>query len=237
MSGRPERATIEEKMGVAVNSGRLEHRTGETPITRVGALGAAALHIHHGADRARVPVAVQLARPAHAPDPQDALAAELASLIVHIRFGRQHDQVPRAVRVFAAYMGFRGRFAGIADAAELLPRLAARALHEYLSDHCPRCGGTGRLEQTSNGTLVRGTGRMARNAIFRTCPQHSGCGGSGKPTPSHTARRVALGISIERYDAERWGSHVAAAIAWLQRMQYRVKSPLTVQLKDDKTQA
>lgn len=230
---KPERRMISEKVGSAVNAAHLEHREREeTAIDLVGALGAAALHVHHGSDYRREPVVFTLADPKHQVNPQDALAAELGSLLAHIRDGKQHGQVPLAVRTYARWLAYRGRFARIDGAAALLPLLAARALHEYLSDRCPRCGGTGRLEVSGSGLLVRGSGRMARNAVFRNCPAKQGCGGSGRPVPSHTARRMALGLTPERYDAEGWGASVQAAIAWLGRLQGRMRRPLTVQLKD-----
>lgn len=232
---KPERATLPEQLGRAVNSSHLEHRsTHETAVDRVGSLGAAALHIHHGSDHRREPVAASVSRPGHQVKPEDALAAELGSLLVHIRYGRQHGQIPRAVQTFALWMSFRGRFSKIEGAVEVLPKLAERALHEFLSDRCPRCGGTGRVEVLGDGTLVRGTGRMARNAKFQACPQRDGCGGTGRPVPSHTQRRVALGLTPERYDAEGWGASVQAAIAWLGKMQGRINRPLTVQLERSK---
>lgn len=234
MNAEEQRRSVQEKTGVAVNSSHLEQQPGrEMPVDLVGALGAAALHIHHGADRQREPVAMVIARRAHHVDPQDVIVAQLAPLLIHIRAGGHQSQIPRAIRLFARWMQFRGRFSAIEDADRLLPRLAERALHEYLSDRCPRCGGTGMLEVSASGLLVRGSGRRARNAVFRNCPIHQGCGGSGRPTPSHTARRLALGLTPERYDAEGWGANVRAAIAWLDKMQGRIRRPLTVQLKED----
>lgn len=232
---KAERRTLAEQLGSAVNASHLEHRsTHETAVDRVGGLGAAALHIHHRSDYRREPVAATVARPDHEVRPEDALTAELGSLLAHIRDGRQHGQVPLAVQTFAQWMGYRGRFAKFEDAVVLLPKLAARALHEFLSDRCPRCGGTGRLEVIGDGKLVRGTGRMARNAKFQACPQLGGCGGSGRPVPSHTQRRVALGLTPQRYDAEGWGANVQAALAWLSKLQARINRPLTVQLERSK---
>lgn len=233
MNARDQRRTVIEQVGTALNSTQLQHRAiGETAVVQVGALGAAALHIHHGADRrGGRPIAAVVADSAHRADPQDILASQLGSLLVHIREGRQHALVPRATRVFAQWMAYRGRFHSYPDADVLLPRLAARALDEYLSDRCTRCGGTGRLEVSPGGTLVRGTGRMKRNAQFRHCPVSGGCGGSGKATPSHTRRRMTLGLDLARYEAENWGGHVRAAVSWLERMQTRLRRPLTVQLE------
>ena len=71
---------------------------------------------------------------------------------------------------------------------------------------------------------------MQRNAMFTTCMGKMGCGGTGRPTPSHTARRVALGITHERFDKERWDRNFSAAITWLHRDLGRLNRPLTVQL-------
>lgn len=224
MRQEAQRRTLLDEVGSALSVGR---DSGSV----VSGLGAAALHVHHGADRRGLPVATVVSNQQHQVDPQDAIAAELGSLLAHIRYGRHHSQIPRAVDLFARYMAFRSRFAKLEDRELLLPRLAARAMHEYLSDKCTRCGGTGRLEQLAGGTLVRGTGRMARNAIFRTCPVNDGCGGTGRPLPSHTQRRIALGLDLQRYESEGWGATVKAAICWLERLQHRMRGPLTVQLE------
>lgn len=227
-----ERAGLQEQIGQAVNSSHLEHREDrDNAVVKIGALGASALHIHHGADFQRLPIAAVVSVPGHKPDAQDALAAELATCIWHIRYGGQFDSVPRAVRLFAEWMVYRGRFNHITDAGQLLPRLAARTIHESLSDRCIACGGSGKLERSPTGSWVRPRGSMQRNATFRTCPA---CEGSRRQAISHTARRVALGITRERYDAERWDTHFKAALTWLDRNMGRLNRPLTVQLERSK---
>lgn len=229
---RAERPGLPEQMGRALNSTQLMHRSErDTAIVQVGALGAAALHIHHGADRQRVPVATVLSNAQHVPDPQDALAAELAVCLWHIRYAGQFDMVPRAVSLFAQWMAYRGRFDGVADRQSLLPRLAARVIHESLSDRCIACGGSGKLERSRTGSWIRPRGSMQRNATFRTC---AACDGSRRQAISHTERRVALGITRERYDDERWDAHCKAALTWLDRNIGRLNRPLTVQLERSK---
>lgn len=238
MSVKAERRTIEEQIGRAVNSNslRTDGRSPEmeTSLLQVAALGAAGLHVHHGANRGGQALAEIVAQPGHAPDPQDVLAADLASELWHIRYGRQNFRIPRAARLFCDWLAYRGRFNGIApnERPRLLYNLATIALHEWLSDRCTRCGGTGRLEVTGDGTLVRGRGLQSRNAVFRGCPVTGGCGGTGRSSPSHTARRVALGITRERYDAERWDAHCKAALSWLgMRISPLLRRPLTAQLE------
>lgn len=231
-----ERMTIQEQAGRAINASHLEHRgTYEMPVEVIGGMGAAALHIHHGVDRGRGiagMVATAISDPDHQPDPQDILAAELVSCLWHIRYAGQFDAVPRAVRLFAQWMAYRGRFDGIADAAQMLPRLATRAIHELLSDRCIACGGSGKLEKSPTGSWIKPRGSMQRNATFRTCPA---CEGSRRQSISHTERRIALNISRERYDQERWDAHCKAALSWLaMRLMPRANRPLTVQLERSK---
>lgn len=232
---KPERRTVHERLGSSLNASvlRTEGRSPnvETPLTHVAALGAAALHIHHGVTRKDAELAAVVAAPEHKPDPRDVVAAHLASALVHVRYARQYAGLPNTVGLFAQWMGFKVRFKVIEDRAVLLPRLSARVLHEWLSDRCGRCGGSGRLEVTGSGILVRGQGRMQRNAQFRACPVHQGCGGTGRPPISHTGRRLALEISRERYDVERWGAHCSAALAWLDSEIWRLAKPLTAQLE------
>lgn len=228
-----QRPTLKEQLGRSFNASVLR-TTGrspdiETPLVQVAAFGAARLHIAQGADRGR-----PIQNPA--PDPRDQVAAELVSLLWHIRYGDQRGHLAAAIRLFAEWMAMKERFKVYPDHDVLLPKLAARALHEWLSDRCPRCGGTGRLEVTKEGNLVRGRGVMARNARFTMCGGKLGCGGSGRPVPSHTARRMALGIELKRYDDERWSSHFAAAMNWLNaHLTDRANRPLTSQLERGKT--
>lgn len=226
---KPQRAGLQEQMGRALNTSHLEHReTQEMPVDLVGALGAAGLHIHHGADRRREPVATVLGAATHEVDPQDAIAAELATLLWHVRYAGQYDMVQRSIMLFARWMTYRGRFDGIADRDELLPRLAARAIHELLSDRCIACGGSGKLERSRTGSWIRPRGSMQRNATFRTC---SACEGTRRQAISHTERRIVLGVTRERYDQERWDAHFKAALTWLtMRLMARLNRPLTVQL-------
>lgn len=243
MSAREPAPCMRELVGTSLNASvlRIEGRSPnvETPLLQVAALGAAALHIHHGADRGGpdgqgVPVASVVANPAHQVNPQDALAAELSQHLAHIRFGQQYDALPMAIRLFAQWMAGHARFAGLADRDQLLQRLATRVMHEWLSDRCPRCGGTGLLERLGDGSLVRGRGRRQRNAIFQQCPQNKGCGGTGRPVPSHTARRLALGLPLQRYESEGWGATFKAALTWLERDLGRLTRPLTIQLERSK---
>ena len=229
---KAERAGLQEQVGRAVNSSHLEHRDErEMPVELVGGVGAAALHIHHGADFKRQPIATVITTSGHEPDPQNMLAAELASCMWHIQFAGQFDAVPRAVRLFSAWMIYRGRFNAIADIGQLLPRLAARAIHELLSHRCIACGGSGKLERSPTGSWIRPRGSMQRNATFRTC---GACEGSRRQAISHLERRIALGITKKRYDDERWDTHVKAALTWLERNIGRLNRPLTVQLERSK---
>lgn len=231
---KPERATLAEQFGRSVNASqqRIAARSpgGESSLQQVAAMGAGALHVHHGADRAQAPVAAVLARPGHQAEAQDVLVAELSPLLWHIRYGGQHGFIERAARLFAAWMSFRGRFHALPleEREGLLLRLASRALHEWLSDRCIACGGSGKLERSRTGAWIRPRGSMQRNATFRVCPA---CAGSRRQAVSHAQRVQALGMTRERYDAERWDATCTAAITWLNRDLGRMTRPLTVQLE------
>ena len=233
---KPESRTLQEQLGSSLNASVLQTEgrrpNVETPLTQVAALGAAGLQIARGADRAgrARDVLPAYAMRGQAMRPQDVLDAELASTLKHLREAGQYDLCRTAVLLFAAHMTFRSRFAALPDRDRLLPLVAQRTIHEWLSDRCPRCGGTGRLEVLANGLLVRGQGRMQRNARFRYCPVHDGCGGTGRPRPSPPARCRALGMSRPRYESERWGAHFNAALAWLEQISRRIHRPLTIQL-------
>lgn len=243
-----ERTSLQEQLGVSFNSSSLRMNarapSGETALQRVAALGMAVLHVQHGADRTGPggrggPIAEVLADPRHAPKAMDQIAGELASLLYHIRYGGQHGFVHQAIVLFAGYIGLRarfgrhGQFAAMDDRErqQLLLRFAERALHEWLSDRCVACGGSGKLERSPSGSWIRPRGLMQRNATFRVC---DACHGSRRAVPSHTARRVALGVTIHQYEAQRWAQHFNAAFTWLSRDVGRLTRPLTAQLERSK---
>ncbi len=241
---RDERRCIQEAVGSAMSSAtlRMEARApgGETSLQCVAALGMAVLHIQHGADRAGPqsrggPIAEVLADPQHQVHPQDALAGRLAGDLLHIRDARQFDLLPKAIDDFARWCTFRRQFMDVERfhdrqrLASLLPKYAGRTIHEWLSDRCIACGGTGKLERALGGSWVRPRGQMQRNAIFRVC---TSCHGSRRSIPSHTARRMALGIDIKAYELEGWGQHFNAGLSWLSNVVCRrLGRPLTVQLE------
>ncbi len=244
-----ERRTIEEQVGVSLNatSLRMEARaaSGETSLQRVAALGAAVLHVQHGADAlgprgSGEPVVYALAQRDHQPKPIDQISGELAGVLYHLRFGGQHELVGQAIVLFAAYLGMRRRFgpegflAPMAEPARraLLLRFSERVLHEWLSDRCIACGGCGRLERAESGSWIRPRGLMKRNAVYRHCTT---CQGSGRAVPSHTARRKALGITFQQYEEQGWGNHFRAAFIWLNSPHLgRLKGQLTIQLERSK---
>lgn len=241
-----ERRTLEEQVGVSVNatSLRMEARAAgvETSLQRVAALGAAVLHVQHGADRLgpggrAEPVVYALAQRNHEPRPIDQVSGELAGVLYHLRFGGQHELVGQAIALFAAYIGMRSRFGPqgflrempAPDREGLLRRFAERVLHEWLSDRCVACGGCGRLERSDSGSWLRPRGLMKRNAVYRACTT---CHGSGRAVPSQSARRKALGIVFLQYEEQGWGQHFSAAFTWLNSPHLgRLKGQLTIQLE------
>lgn len=249
-----ERRTLQELVGVSLHASNLRiasrSDSGETALLRVAALGAAMLHVQHGAD-GRGPsggggsrsgggtLAEVVADPAHRPSAQDQVLGELAGALYHLRYGGQHELVGQTVTLFAAYIGMRQRFGqggflgklAPIERAGLIRRFATRALHEWLSDRCIACGGCGRLERASSGSWIRPRGLMKRNAVFQACRT---CHGSGLAMPSHTARRAALGIGLEQYEREAWAQHFRAAFTWLARDVGRLYRPLTAQLERSK---
>ncbi|TAK45246.1 MAG: hypothetical protein EPO27_10525 [Betaproteobacteria bacterium] len=241
MSAMVGRVDLREIVGRSLNSSSLtiagRAPSAETPLQRVGALGLAALHIHHGADRLGVPVATVVSRPAHVPDRRDVIAADLARNLWHIAYARQHEAVPKATELFAEWMSTAARVTShfekhgptqAAEQHELLRRFAVHVLHEWLSDRCIACGGSGKLERSRTGSWVRPRGSMQRNAVFRVCPA---CHGSRRQAPSHGARARALEITNAQYEHERWAAHFTAAQAWLNSQILRLMRPLTIQLE------
>lgn len=229
------RPGIAELYGRAVNASNLkaDSRTpgGETALLRVAAMGAAVLHVQHGADRRHAAISMVLAEATHVPDHQDMLAGELGQSLWHIRYGGQYEEVPVAIALFAAWLPYRGRFASMADGAVILPKFSARVLHEWLSDRCEKCRGCGIEERSKSGQWVAPArlGYLPRNVARRAC---SRCQGSRRLIPSPISRRKAIEIPLERYETERWDNNFKAGLTWLTKLiDRRLHRPLTEQLE------
>jgi hypothetical protein len=225
------KADIREQVGIAVNAEHLDPfcRQHETALDRVGALGAAALAVQLGADRQNLTIAGTYVAP-DVRDMQDRIAGELGALLWRIKYGMQEDLIPRAVELLRGYMMFRSMFAEIEPNVRplIIEPFAPAVLHEWLSDRCARCGGTGILERAgAGGRLVRGRGTMQRNAVYQACDT---CHGRKRSPANHVARARALGIPKRWYFDAGWPSRFARGRAWLDQLARRIQRPLTQEL-------
>jgi hypothetical protein len=225
---------IQELVGVAVNTSVLRiEESHERALDRIAALGAAQLAVSTGADIENVSIAgTRHVVYGRALDVRDVQAAELGGLLWHIRYGGQHGLIPRAVKLYARWLQQNRRdYEAFIDEEQraLLEKFSARVMHEWLSDRCIACGGSGKLERTRQGGWIRPRGSMQRNATFRVC---TSCNGTRRAAISHAERIKWLAMTRERYDAERWGRRFEAAITWLnQHHAKRLTRPLTNQLE------
>lgn len=235
---------IRELIGSAVNSSRLviEARR-EGPLERVAALGAAALEIAAGADRQNLTIAAmqpevysrsmsKAALMIHVGglDDRDVIASELGPVLWHVRDGKQEDRVPQAVQLFVLWLRTRPLLAELCtpENSERLKQFATRVMHEWLSDVCPACGGSGKMERSKTGSWIRPRGAMQRNAVFRVC---TACNGTRRAAPSHGSRARCIGLTPVEYDDQRWAQRFNAAAIWLGQISQRVRRPLTAQLE------
>lgn len=230
MSAKAERRSLEEQIGVAINSSNLADRSAECAIERVAAFGAATLHLRSGASDSGLPIAAHLAASAaRAPDrvARDTVHGELAAALWHLDYGRQDSQLEQAITLLAEWVKGKARMQDV-DPALLRP-FSARVLHELLSPMCVRCGGSGKLERSRTGQWIRPRGSMQRNATFGVCP---GCHGSRRQPASMIERRRALGIEREQYEIERWDRRFEAARRWCAWViAPTLRNPLTAQLE------
>lgn len=238
MSEKDKRADLREQIGVSVNASTLTmlRSNQETPLTRIAALGAAALAVKLGADVENVPIGGSRAIVYGAPlDPRDVLIAELAPALWHIRYGGQYEAVPRAIELFAQWIAYRNLFSQYSKAEHEQLRLAfsARVMHEWLSDRCNYCGGSKKQERSKTGQWLKPRGSMQRNATFRPC---TACSGSGRAAICHPERMKALGLTREQYEQQRWQQRFNAATTWMGLLvPSRIVRSLTVQLERGKT--
>lgn len=228
------RADVREQVGIAVNSSSLVMRVrGEGDLDRVAALGAATMSVQLGADRRHHgSISQAAAAPVDAlAAARDRLAGELGARLWHIRYGKQHEHLPGAIELFIEWMMDRPQFAELQpeDARRLMLKpFAEMALHEWLSDRCIACGGSGKLERTRAG-LVRPRGSMQRNARFAPC---RACGGNGKAKANHKVRARRFGIPTKWYYDQRWPARFILAERWLSTvLASRLVRPLTTQLE------
>jgi hypothetical protein len=223
---------IRELVGIAVNTSVLTFAEGqERALDRVAGLGAAALAVTVGADRADVAIASSRAVVyGEAIDVRDALIGELGPMLWHLRYGAQHELLSRAIPLYAQWLGKRRTFEAFTTPEQLLllTRFSARAMHEWLSDRCIACGGSGKLERTRSGSWIRPRGSMQRNAVFRVC---SACNGTRRALASHGERARWLEITNAVYEEERWPQRFNAARAWLAMHAARIHRPLTAELE------
>lgn len=235
MSERARKPDIREQIGVAVNTSALTFAQDghERALDRVAALGAASLAVQTGADLENVPIAGSVSEVYGAPiELRDQLASELGPMLWHIRFGSQDDLIPKAVLLLARWLRLRPLFSAPEIDAQRLARFATRVLHEWLSDRCIPCGGSGKLERTRSGVWIRPRGSMQRNAVFGVCTT---CKGTRHARPSHGDRARWLILPISEYDNGRWRQRFSAALVWLKFFHVdRLKRPLTAQLERGK---
>lgn len=245
MSERARRPDIFERLGSAVNSSCLEMRsTHETQLERVAALGAASNRVATGADLAGLPVAAMAEEVYRRSvdmrtlmlDPggqaeRDVLASEIGPNLVHLREGDQRQLLPATIKLYARWLRHRRLFADFRTTEELalLERFAGCVLHEWLSDRCRSCGGTGRLERTASGAYIRPRGSMQRNATYGPC---DACKATGRARPSQQLRVRLLGMTHQIYEADNWKQRFNAALIWLSHLLHdRIKRPLTAELE------
>lgn len=225
MAAVAEKPEIREQVGVALNSSRLVSRPegGETALDRIGALGMAAALVATGQDRHDDPL-VSSVMDQSPIDARNVIEGELAPILWHLRYAQQYDSLPRAIHLFSSWMNIGDR---MADKAPQLRAFAARILHEWLSDRCVNCGGSGRMQRLGNGQVVKTRGSMARNTVFVGCGK---CHGRGKAVYSHVERAHSLGLSLKDFDGANWSKSFNLAGAWIDNIARRIRRPLTAEL-------
>lgn len=222
------RPSVLEQVGVSCNATTLKASEGrETDVDRVAALGAASLVVQLGADRDECSIFGSFKLAADR-DERDRISGELGALLIRIKVGQQHALIPQAVHLLRQYMALMQMFAEYDQLTRslLIEPFAPHVLHEWLTDRCTRCGGTGLLER-QGANLVRGRGSMQRNAVFHACDT---CHGKKRMPANHVERARALGIPKRWYYDIGWPSRFSAARSWLDQVARRIQRPLTQEL-------
>ena len=229
MGAIAEKPEICELYGVALSASNLTIEEGhERALDRVAALGAAARHVELGADYEGTTIASATVA-GRLIGERNRLASEIGPMLWHMRYGAQLQLVGPTLRLFVPYCLQRSTFDDILlldDRRAWVEQFAARVLHEWLSDRCQGCGGTGVQERVQGGEPIRPRGRM-RNATFVTCTV---CRGSGAPKPRPAERARCLGINRAWYEKLGWPRRFDAGLIWLDNIALRLQRPLTQQL-------
>jgi hypothetical protein len=105
----------------------------------------------------------------------------------HVRYGGQFGQVPTAIRLFAAWLVHRQAILRLRDVEHLQLRLSfsTRLMHEWLSDRCIKCAGSGKQQKSRTGQWIKPQGSMQRNAIFRVCSRRATVHGASRRARQH----------------------------------------------------
>jgi hypothetical protein len=201
MSEAGKRPDLRELVGVALNSSTLtmQRSNQETPLTRIAAMGAAALAVKLGADVENVPIAGSQGdglRQA-AGSSRRAGGGALTAAVAHPV--RRPNAVPRAVELFTLWLAPSALLSNTPSLGHeaLIGAFTARVMHEWLSDKCSYCGGSKKQERSKIGQWIKPQGSMQRNATFRPC---TACSGSGRSAIRHPDRTKLLGLTREQYE-------------------------------------
>lgn len=229
MGAIAEKPEICELYGIALSSSNLRIEDGhERQLDRIAALGAASRHVELGADYEGTTIAGAVIT-GRSIEARNRLASEIGPMLWHMRYGAQLGLVAPTIRLFGRYCMARSVFDDIPledDRLVWVERFAARVLHEWLSDRCGGCGGTGLQERVAGNAPIRPRGLM-RNAQFVTCDV---CKGSTMPIPRPAERARCLGINRGWYEKLGWPRRFAAGLAWLDAISGRLRRPLTQEL-------
>jgi hypothetical protein len=209
-----------EQVGVAVNSSKLVLEAGHTgALDLIAGLGYASCALL-----------------AEAQDEPDRIAAHLGPELWRAKYGYDHEAVIVCVVLFDRRLRCRHPYFTEIERAEpgLVLRFSAQVLHEWLSDQCTSCGGSGVLELSGRGVLVRPSGRY-RNAKLHKC---GACRGAGRRQPREPERRKALsandGRRVHHLEYEDfWRRQFAIALTDLRRVASSPRSHLQKALGRD----
>jgi hypothetical protein len=210
-----DRPDVREQIAVAGNANDLSPDSHAATVN--GALGAAAMRMVFVPESGRMEAKLTEAGTA-----MISPSRRMSALLERARYAGDRQAERPAALLFAHFLGKQVGWvnrARLKRAGDLLFRIAALVVTEWIHDRCAQCGG---------GGFVR-VGKAARNSKVSVCGV---CQGNGRGRIDIPTRMTVIGVDREAYK-RHWEDRLAEAHRWLADIEASNMNPLQRQLRRD----
>lgn len=196
--------SLREQLGKAFGATSLrDSATGEMPVTRIAAFGAAQVRRSDGGQSA---------------------PRTLGGYLWRLKWGHDRAALKPAALLVAKQVAKRAGARHWQGTGELWQRFALQAIDEWANERCAACHGRGRVVNRVRGAQPF---VVARNAAMRICNR---CRGTGQRRATALERAQALGVTLEVYE-KHWPDRFAQLVTQLAEFEASLARPLQTQLE------